>query len=200
MKKSILAVAIGFVLVASNPAGASWIEDFEGGMPGDWNTVDYHGSSPFQWTLQTSGGSSGGSGNYAEADSEAAGPPQYGYDVGLVTHSSVVPLGAFLQFDTFYWDSADSDTDFGDVDYTTNGGSTWLSLLNWSVSHQTEHITEPLAIIEGQTARLRFRYYDYTPPIGGNWFWQVDNVWVTPEPASLLLLALGGLVALGRRR
>ena len=48
----------------------------------------------------------------------------------------------------------------------------------------------------GETAQVGFRYAGD----GWNWWAQVDNVGVTPEPGTLALLAVGAMGVIRRRR
>jgi MYXO-CTERM domain-containing protein len=112
-----------------------------------------------------------------------------------------VPGGARLQLLANYQNFA--ALDFFDIDI--NNGSGWVNLLRWNEDHggfdapPGEAIDLDLSAYAGDTAQVRFHYYD---PNSGDWDWyiQVDDVAVTPAPGALALLGIGGLAVARRRR
>jgi hypothetical protein len=189
-------------LDAPPPPVCVWGEDFNAGMPGDWTSVDYSGSSPplAMWTTGDPGGwgnQTGGDGDFASADSDLPGSGGAGpFDVGLESPAVVIPNNATFEFDQYYRHL--SSDEYADVDINVNGGG-WVTMLSYNATQgPADHASVDLAAYAnaGDTAQFRFRYYD--PTGGWDWYWQVDNVCLTPEPASFVLLALGAL-ALRRR-
>ncbi|MEI2688243.1 MAG: choice-of-anchor J domain-containing protein [Anaerolineae bacterium] len=74
------------------------------------------------------------------------------------------------------------NSDFLDVDISTDGGTTWTNLLRWNEDHGTSgsppgvNVSIDLSAYAGQNGlMLRWRYYD---PNTGDWNWyaQVDDV------------------------
>lgn len=72
-------------------------------------------------------------------------------------------------------------------------GSTWIGVGNWDGSYhqQSRDFTASAA---SMAFVIKIRSMDAVGSV------RIDNLVVTPEPASMLLLALGGLVCLRRRR
>ncbi|MCK4341551.1 MAG: choice-of-anchor J domain-containing protein [Phycisphaerae bacterium] len=176
------------------------LEDFNAGIPANWTILDnIPGGGPFVWMTNDVAGRenyAGGDGLCADADSDEFGASGTPYDTSLITPEFMVPADAEFMFTAAYNDlGAGGDT--AEVNVTTDGGTTWTNLLTWDEDHDPAGPGELVNIdfggYAGETAQVEFRYY------GGGWDWyfQVDNVGLTPEPASLMLLALGALL---RRR
>jgi hypothetical protein len=177
-----LAIATLLVLVASVAWGQAFTEDFEAGVPpAGWIVTDNAGDGVV-WTTASSygeGNYTGGSGDCAMCDSDAAGSGIY-LDTELITHTFTVPGAATLEFDANYQNLAGSD--YFDVDIDVGAG--WVNLLSWNEDHggfgapPGEHVVLDLAGFAGETAAIRFHYYD---PNGTGWDWyiQVDQVELT---------------------
>ena len=200
MKKALL---IG-LLCAAAPALAQINEQFEGTFPpAGWSVQDLLPGSPMQWTTNIAegrdnwtGASSGTNGQCAHADSDHH---SGSYDLALLSPTFVVGAGAMLDYDTNYQNYINAD--FADLDIKIGGN--WVNLIHWNEDHGTfqgwpgVHVSQDLSAYAGQSAQLRWHYYE--PSAGGyDWWWQVDNVVVTPEPAAFALLGLS--LALLRRR
>jgi len=169
-----------------------WKEEFEGGIPANWTLSGY----PWYWTTNNVCGRpnyTGGTGLCADADSDYW--YSYPYDTRMITHQFTVPTAnPTLEFDASYNDIGGAD--IAQVNISTDGGATWQNLINWNTdqgAYDGVHVSVNLAQFAGQNAMIEFRYAG----TGWDWWFEVDNVGVTPEPASLLLL---GLAALALRR
>jgi MYXO-CTERM domain-containing protein len=191
----------GVIAAAGAAYGQAFSEDFEGGIPGSWTVIDNEGTGVV-WDTNVAWGDgnyTGGSGMSAAVNSDHAGTAEF--DTELVTHAFTVPGGARLQLLANYQNFA--ALDFFDIDI--NNGSGWVNLLRWNEDHggfdapPGEAIDLDLSAYAGDTAQVRFHYYD---PNSGDWDWyiQVDDVAVTPAPGALALLGIGGLAVARRRR
>jgi len=202
MRKIALLAALPLLLgsVAAE-AGYLWYEDFNAGFPPTgWTVIDNTGNGA--WQLNTFFGYAnwtGGDGTCAMVDSDGYG--MVNLDTELISMSFVVPSGATVEFDTNYMTYTGAD--YADTDISIDGGSNWINLLSWHGAADEQgtfmglpgaHASASISAYAGETAQIRFHYYN----ANWEWYWQVDNVGVTPEPASLLLLGLGGLLL--RRR
>ena len=186
-----LAVPVVLLALASGASGAPLLsEDFNAAFPPAGWTVVNDIDLGVTWTLNTAvpeTNLTGGTGTAAMADS--LGFPFTGYDTSLISPSVVLPgVGpAELQFlsslEIFWGDEV------ADVDVTTNGGTSWSNV--WT-SQTTGTGPEAVALnsILGETIQVRFRYSNLTLD-PWDLYWQVDDVVVTPEPGSLVLIALG---------
>jgi len=205
--RKLLAVAAVFALCAATPAWASWLEDFDAGIPATWTVVDNSvgGAAPWgtnaDWSDDNYTDPAGlNTSLCAEANSDVPGSGVT-VDTELISHLFTVPAGATLEFDTNY--QSYTDLDFADTDISVDGGSSWTNLLHWippddeqGVWHGTGvHVSTDISSYAGQDAQIRFHYGD----ANWEWYFQVDNVAVTPEPGSLALLGLGALALIRRR-
>ncbi|MBL1217521.1 MAG: hypothetical protein D8M59_08495 [Planctomycetes bacterium] len=193
------AAALATTCLAATVQADEWLVDFESGIPGDWQTVDYWGSSPFQWNTDdpgSHGNLTGGSGLYAIADS---GRDFGAYDVGLLTAGFDVTAQSMLSYDTDYKHYRGGEK--ADVDISVNGGSDWTTLLSWGEDHPGPvHVELALGDYAGQSAMIRFHYVD-TYSFAFNWYWELDNVTHSiPAPASAALLIPCVLGLTQRRR
>ncbi len=154
-------------------APAGWTVTDNAGVGCDWATnLDF--SRVFD-------NFTGGTGICAMQDSDFCGSGTY-LDTELITHTFVVPGSASLEYDTNYQDLSSTSGDLADVDIDIGGG--WVNLLSWNEDHGAfyalpgEHVVIDLAAFAGETATLRFHYWDNNGT-GWDWYWQVDNVTVT---------------------
>ncbi|MGD8452449.1 MAG: choice-of-anchor J domain-containing protein [Phycisphaerae bacterium] len=169
-----------------------WFHDFEGGLPAGWTVVE-NGDVGGIWKTNTewSRANEAGAGLCMDADSDAFGTGSKLMDTELVTPMFNVPADATFEFDQYY---RHLGTSYGDVDI--NDGRGWVNLLHQTASSpQYDHQSLDLSAYAGQDVQIRFHFDDNAEY---DWYWEVDNVGVTPEPAALLLLAVAGL-ALRRR-
>ncbi|MDD5360508.1 MAG: T9SS type A sorting domain-containing protein [Ignavibacteria bacterium] len=86
--------------------------------------------------------------------------------------------GVFLEFDQdFYVLSGDQAI----IDYSTNGGSSWINIATWTASHRTEHATIPMPAATNMT-NVKLRFSCIQP--GYDWWWALDNICVKGYPAD----------------
>jgi hypothetical protein len=205
--KSEFALTAVLAFCASAPASSVWLEDFDAGIPASWTIIDNSIGGDAPWASNVVWNE----GNYtdpaginttpcAEANSDVPGEGVV-VDTALISPSFLVPNGATLDFDANYqsW----SDADLADTDISIDGGSTWINLLHWIPPEAEQgtwrgtgaHISTDISAYAGQDAQVRFHYYN----ANWEWYFQVDNVQVTPEPGSLMLFGLGALATVRRR-
>lgn len=213
MRKGILVMAA--LALAAPVFGQAWSEDFNGGGAFPWAQVDLidGGSLAVGWDYNYNlidgtdprGNFSSGDGGAAHMDTDIREGTTSGlYDKILWSPSFVVPSDAMLKCVANYIDrSGDSFS----VVITTDAGTTWADLAVYTEDVGTfppspysedaplgDDIELDISAYATETAQIGFRYAGD----GWNWWAQVDNVVVTPEPASLALLALAGVLI--RRR
>jgi MYXO-CTERM domain-containing protein len=182
-------------------------ESFDNGIPSSWSRQDYRSTgSSIAWGVNTDtgrGNYTGGAGRAAMADSDFAGDG-IEFDIALLTPTMHLPARGdlALTFQANYQNFAGSD--FADVDL--DAGSGWVNLLRWNEDHGDsffqpigENVSLDLGAYAGSDVRVRFHYYD-PGTSDWDWYWQVDNVTVTPAPGSFALGLLGAIMIAPRRR
>jgi hypothetical protein len=173
-------LAIAAVLLVASVAWAdTFTEDFETGVPPTgWTVVDNVAGGGAYWSdnvFFSEGNYTGASGNCAMCDSDWFGSGIY-LDTELISPPFVVGPGAALDYDTAYSDLS-SGNDYADVDIYIGGS--WVNLLSWDADYfGPQHVTLDLSAYTGQTAQIRFHYYDISTT-GWDWYWQVDHVVVS---------------------
>jgi len=170
-----LAIA-AVILVASVVCAQAFTEDFEAGVPpAGWTMIDNVVGGGAYWSDNVMFGEvnyTGASGNCAMCDSDWFGSGIY-LDTELISPSFVVGASAALDYDTAYSDLT-TGNDYADVDI--NVGAGWVTLLSWDADFfGPQHVTLDLSAYVGQTAQIRFHYYDVSTT-GWDWYWQVDHV------------------------
>ena len=159
-------------------------EDFDGGVwpPAGW-TVNNFGTTGFVWDTNTVWGAanqSGGTGECAVIDSDAAGSSPHVQSEMITVAMDLPAYPVALAYNhTFQWLSS---TDFGTVDINVNGGG-WVNL----VTYQDDTDPYPgsgslgsvdLSAYAGAT-NVQFRFlYDDTNTWA--WYWHVDDVGFYP--------------------
>jgi hypothetical protein len=149
-----------------------WLEDFEGAWPpAGWTVVDNLGGGRV-WDLNTFFGDANtttGGGQCADANSDFYGSGTT-LDTELWTAPFALPANPVqLEFDMDYDDLGASDS--AALDISTDGGSTWTSLVLYDLVDTIGHQVVDLSAYAGMTVTLRFRYVS-----GWDWWWRVDNV------------------------
>ena len=123
----------------------------------------------------------GGSGAFAIADSDACG------STSIMNAQMWTPAldltGLTDPRISYYTDYNDIATggDMADLDFSTDGGSSWTNLINWDADHRG-----PLEVVQSFAADgeantvVRWNYTNAT----WDWWWQVDSVEVTACEAA----------------
>jgi len=158
--------------------------DFEGSFPpAGWsvsNTTTGCGASGVpDWTNTDPGANgnlTGGSGLFATADSDACGS---GSVMNAQMWTPAMNLTGLIDpMVSYYTDYNDigAGGEFGDLDYSTDGGATWSNLLSWDEDHSGPLLVEePFAADNQANTVVRWNYRNAT----WDWWWQVDDVAVT---------------------
>ena len=157
---------------------------FGSGIPtGIWSVVDNE-SNGVVWTDVASSGEAGnytgGTGDAASVSSDAVGTAEFDTELLSNSFSLASATSASLEYLVNYQNFG--GLDFLDVDISTNGGTSWTTLLSWNEDHggfratPGEMVSIDLAAYLGQSdVMLRWRYYD--PNTGDfDWYAQVDDV------------------------
>ncbi len=146
--------------------------------PSGWSVID-NATTNAVWRFDdpaTRTNQTGGSGNFAIADSDAAGS----ITMDTVLTTPVMDLTAysrvFLNFKTYF---KNYSTEIADIDVSINGSNgPWTNIWrvtggNYGPASNTIDITLPAA--GQQNVVIRFRYYN----ANFDWFWQLDDIALT---------------------
>ncbi len=162
-------------------------ENFTSGIPGTWTVVNggSGGGTAATWTTANPGGRSIGApftAPFAIVDSDFAGLSAT-QNEELITPSldasacSTVGLTFSNQFRWYLF----GDDEQGDVDVSTDGGSTWNNVLNMQDADDgyptpNTKALDLTSVAAGQSdVRIRFHYFQGA----FDWWWAIDNVQVT---------------------
>ena len=146
-------------------------ESFEDAFPPtNWSVINNGGNAV--WIQASLGNYTGGTGKYADANSDLAGS---GTTMDTDLRTPVLSFSGIakpaLSFQTYY---RHLGTSRAYVDISTDSGSTWTTLKQYNATTAQPHYEcIMLDSYAGQaTVIIRFRYV--SP--GWNWFWRVDDV------------------------
>ncbi len=163
-----------------------YLQDFNGAWPpSGWSVID-NLSAGGTWDLNTTWSRpnyAGGNGTCADADSDAFGDAM---DTELrATFDFSGLTKPVLKFITSYNDYSSYDSARTQV--STNGGTTWVTLANWTVDIDPNgpgsNIVFNLEGFAGQpNVMLRFWYVS-----DWDWWWEVDNVYVYDKLPNVYL-------------
>ncbi|MBP1464491.1 choice-of-anchor J domain-containing protein [Candidatus Chloroploca sp. M-50] len=167
-------------------------ETFDGtSLPSGWTVVNASSNDPYPidspyplpndrhgWRFDNPGARqnlTGGTGNFALADSDHAGRGEtMDTQLRTPTFSLQGVAAAYLEFNT---DFRPYDASTGDVDLSIDGGQTWTNIWRTTLSVQGQvKVTLPASALNQTKVKLRFRYYNAT------WdkYWAIDNVAIVP--------------------
>lgn len=208
--KVLLLLLLSLAVTAAVPAQAATagstsspflVERFDGPSfpPAGWTVIDNAGSgvvwSNVAGSLET-GNFTGGAGDAASASSDLAGTAEFDTELRspAIALPAAGPVG--LHFLANYQNF--SGLDFLDVDFSTDGGSSWTNLLSWNEDHGTfrdvpgECVNLDLSAQAGSASFiLRFRYFD--PNINDwDWYAQIDELRIDDVVGSMCPLFLDG--------
>lgn len=158
---------------------------FDTGISQSWTVVDNAGTGVVWSSIAGSeigGNFTGGSGDAATANSDAAAFVEFDTELHSNSFSLVGFTGATLEYLVDYQNLA--SLDFLNLDISTDGGSSWATVLSWNEDHPVggllnaagELVSIDLTHYAGEAdVKLRWHYFD---PNSGDWDWyaQIDNV------------------------
>ncbi|TRX59371.1 hypothetical protein FNH22_09390 [Fulvivirga sp. M361] len=159
-------------------------EDFEGGIfpPEGWTRIDNEGTG-VEWSFAADAGE----GNYAGSDEAATvssdefGEAEHDAELWTPVINVAGRENLTLKYNVNYQNL--QNLDFFDLDISTDGGATWVTLLSWNEDHGAfrslpgEQVNMPLddALAGAEEFIIRWHYYD--PNTGDfNWYAQIDDV------------------------
>jgi hypothetical protein len=199
---SIAAIASPLVAEPAGGAGATFlVERFDGVSfpPAGWTVID-NGGSGVVWNNVAgsleAGNFTGGAGDAASVSSDLAGTAEFDTELRSpaidLSGATSVGLHYLANYQNF------NGLDFLDVDFSTDGGTSWTNLLSWNEDHGTmrdvpgECVNLDLSAHAGAPSfMLRFRYHDPNAP-DWDWYAQVDELRVDDVVGSLCPLFLDG--------
>ena len=158
---------------------------FDVGIPDVWTVVDNIGS-PVVWSnilgSDEPGNYTGGDGDAATASSDRAGVAAFDTELRSNVFSLANATSASVEYLVNYQNYFGFDN--LDLDISTDGGSTWTTLLSWNEDHPPgglrnapgESISVDLSAYLGESNLvLSWRYYDQFF-LAWDWYAQVDDI------------------------
>jgi len=165
--------------IANLPLPVVQCWDFSGGLPAGWTVRTNIGSATLQgWVFNDPGGRgnrTGGSGQFAIADSDKAGTVAIDTELRTAVIDLRGKAAAQLIFKTDLY--IYSGNEIADVDYSVNGAAgPWSNLWRRATDLRgPATVTLDLSAAAGQSnVMVRFHYYN----VNYDWWWQVDDVCV----------------------
>ena len=171
-------------------------EDFEGATfpPDGWSVIDNEGNGVV-WEMSTDN-YTGATGNTAMANSDAAGIVEYDTELRSPELDVDGKAGVIVQYYANYQNL--SNGDFLDLDITTDGGTSWTTVLSWNEDHGSlfsipgEYVTVELDDYTSGATTMQLRWRYYNPNTGDfDWYAQIDDVEIIYEGVQWLTLDPG---------
>lgn len=159
-------------------------------VTGVYETFESAAFPPAGWTVTQSGGSctwvgndpggrgnlTGGTGQFAIADSDACGS---GTTMNTTLTSPVMDVSTLANVNLSYnYDYNNlSSAESADLDVSADGGATWTNVHHWNTDMRGPNtFSQDLTAILGGSSQAQVRYHYVAP--GWDWWWEVDNVFV----------------------
>ena len=180
---ALVQVPVTLDVIPPDPVACSNVVGFDVGIPSDWHVLD-NVNGGLVWSDIAGAGElgnyTGGSGNAATVSSDVFGPADFDTELRSPAFSLAGATEASLDYLVNYQNFAAFD--FLDVDISTDGGSSWTTLLSWNEDHggfrgtPGEAVSLDLNAYAGMSdLTLRWRYYDPTT-FDWDWYAQIDDV------------------------
>ena len=159
-------------------------ENFEGGIfpPAGWTVIDNEGTG-VAWGFSVDVGASNysGTGEAATVSSDAFGAAEFDTELRTPVINVAGRSNLNLSYNVNYQNFA--ALDFLDLDISTDGGTTWTTLLSWNEDHgafrnlpgEQVNVSLDSALAGAPEMMLRWRYYNPNTD-DFSWYAQIDDV------------------------